>query len=130
MEMWEWIVLLIASIVGMIVMISIATNYFRTEYIPKEIVGDKELAIDDILRLVYKCYENNEGKKGSVVCYNVEIKVNEEIGSSDILEKIDNKKIDKSQVESDNLGKSGEIVIIYENQIINIKKVENERIST
>lgn len=130
MEMWEMILLLIVGLVAMVFLIGIATNYFRLEQTPGKITGDKDLAIDDILNLVYKCYSKNEGKKENSVCYTVKIEVNDSISSSDVLEKVDGNKIDKSLVESDELGKSGEIAILYQDQSIYIKKVENERISS
>jgi hypothetical protein len=130
METWEWILLLIVGLVIMIVLIGMATNYFRVDKPPEKITGDKYLAIDDILDLVYKCYSNNEGKKESIVCYTVKIEIDDYIFSSDMLEKVNGEKIDKSLVKSDDLGSSGEIVILYQDQSIYIKKVENERIST
>ena len=114
----------------MIIMISVATTYFRTEYVPKELSGDMDIAIDDLLRLIYNCYEENEGKKGSVICYKIEINLDDSINESLIVDKLDEKRIQASQIDSDDLGTSGEIVIIYENQFINIRKVENERISS
>ena len=43
---------------------------------------------------------------------------------------MDNQKIDEDLVEADDLGSSGEIVIIYENQFMYVKKVGYERISS
>jgi hypothetical protein len=130
METWEWILFIIVALAGMAILILVATTYFKTEYSPKEITGDKQLAIGSILDLAYRCYERNEGRRDSVVCYKFNIDLNEEISASDILGQIDSKKIDKELVESDDLGSSGEIVIIYENQFIYIEKVEYERVSS
>lgn len=128
--MWQNLLLIIVSICCLIILITVAAKYFKADYNIEELHGDKQLAIDSILNLVYKCYEKNTGKKGSVICYRFEINLDETITSSDIVEKIDNNKISKYQVQSENLGYSGEIVIIYEDEIIYVSSVENERISS
>lgn len=130
MKMWEWLLFIIAALAGMAILITVATKFFKTPYIPSEISGDKQLAIADILNLVYKCYENNEGRRGSVICYKINLDLDEAILSSDILGGIDSDRIAEYRVESDDLGDSGEIIIRYENEFIYIKKVEHERIST
>ena len=130
MEMWKNLLLIIVSICCLIILITVATRYFKADYKIEELHGSKQLAIGSILDLVYKCYEKNTGKEGSVICYSFEINLDETIISSDIVEKIDSNKISKYQVQADDLGYSGEIVIIYENEIIYVSKVENERISS
>jgi hypothetical protein len=130
MEIWELILLTIVAFGMMMVLIGIATNYFRVDKTPDIISGDKDLAIDDILNLVYDCYDHNEGKKESVVCYNFNIELDKDVFSSDIIDKVNENKINKSSVYADDLGVSGKIVILYEDQFIHIKKVGYERIST
>jgi len=130
MEMWKNLMLIIVSLGVMTILILVANKYFKINSTPEEIKGYKEDVIDSILDLVYKCYERNAGSKKSVICYQVKINSNEEIMSSDILEKADTLKIDKYLIKSDDLGEIGKIVIIYENEYIYIKRGQYERIST
>jgi hypothetical protein len=130
MEIWEWLMLIIASIAIVAILILVANKYFRIESVPSEIKGYKEHVIDSILDLVYKCYNQNLGNDKSVICYQGKINSNGEVLSSDILGKVDASKIDKNRIQADNLGNSAEIVIRYEKQIIYIEKVDYERIGT
>lgn len=128
MKMWEWLLFFIVGIAGMMILITIASNLLRGEYLEKEIKGDRQFVVSSIVNLVYKCYEKNAGRRGSVICYQFSMNSRGEITSSDIEKQIDSSRVDK--VIAEDLGDSGEIVIRYENQIIYIEKVEHERIST
>ena len=123
------ILLIIVGICGLVVLIIIATTYFKTDYHQEEISGNKQLVIHSISNLVYKCYEKNLGRSDSVICYQFKMNSTGEILSSDMLNGLDSSRIDISKVIVENLGSSGEIIIRYENEIIFIEKVENERIS-
>jgi hypothetical protein len=130
MEIWEWLVLITASLCIVAILIMVANKYFKIDTAQKEINGYKGDVIDSILDMTYKCYETNLGSGKSVICYQGKINSNGEILSSDILGKIDTSKIEKNRVIADNLGNSSEIVIRYENQFVYIEKVENERVGT
>jgi len=128
-EMETWIILsIIVGIAAMLILISVALNLFGTSYVQEEIEGDKQYVLSSIANLIYDCFEKNEGRSGSVICNQFTMESTEEISSSDRQDLIDLSGI--SSIEVENLGQSAEIIIRYENQVIYVEKVENERISS
>ncbi len=131
MEMWNKILMIIVAIVCLIVILGVGSKLFREGIRETEdIEGHKSFVVGRILDLVYDCFNANDGKRGSVICEELTINSTETISSSDILDSIDTSKIERSNLEVDDLGKSAEIIIRYENQIIYVQRVENERIGT
>ena len=127
--METWIILsIIVGIAAMLILISVALNLFGTSYVQEKIEGDKQYVLDYIANRIYDCYEKNEGRSGSVICNQLTIDSTEEILSSDIEDYLDSSRI--SSIEVEDLGRSAEIIIRYENQVIYVEKVENERISS
>ena len=127
METWE-ILSIIVGIAAMLILISVALNLFGTEYVQEKIEGDKEYVLSSIADLIYDCFEENKGRRESVICNQLIIDSTDEILSSDIEGYIDSSRVPDIRVED--LGRSAEIIIRYENQVIYVEKVENERIST
>jgi len=132
MELLEKIIFFVVAIVCILVLIGIAWNFLKISDSQTEvkIQGDKATIINRITNLIYKCFGDNEGKRVSVICFQVDFKSDGEIYSSDILSKISNSKIDKNNVFVDDLGLSGKIIIRYENQSIYVKRVEIEGTSS
>ncbi len=132
MEMWNMVLLIFVGIAGALVLISVGVNFWRTNYFQEkiEIKGDKQDVVKSIVNLMYKCFEENTGKKKSIICEQLVVNSTEAILSSDILNYLDLERIDKSKLKADDLGKFAEIIIRYENQIIYVQVVENERIGS
>jgi len=130
MELLEKIIFFVVAIVCIVVLIGMAWNFLKIPGSQTEvkIKGDKATIISRITNLIYKCFEDNEGKRVSIVCFQVDFKSDGGISSSDILNKINNSKIDKNNVVADDLGSSGKIIIRYENQFIYVRKVGSEGI--
>jgi len=130
MELLEKIIFFVVAIVCILVLIGIAWNLLEIPNSQTEvkIQGDKTTIISKITNLIYKCFEDNVGERASVICFKVDFKSDGEISSSDILNKINNSKIDKNNVVADDLGSSGKIIIRYENQSIYVRKVDSEGI--
>jgi len=131
MEMWEKILSILVGIVGVLILISIVLNLWPNYPQGKiKIEGDKQYVVDSIVNLIYDCFEKNKGIKKSVICAQADIKSNEEVFSSDIINSINPSRIDVSKVKVEDLGYSTEIIIRYENQIIYVENVEYEGLST
>jgi hypothetical protein len=132
MELLEKIIFFVVAVVCILVLIGMAWNFLKIPNSQKEIKiqGDKGEVISKITNLIYNCFEENEGKKTSIICFQVDFISDQEISSSDILNNINPSKIDKENVVADDLGSSGKIIIRYENQFIYVKKVESEGISS
>lgn len=130
MEMWEKVLWIMVAIAAILILINITLNLLKTIDSQKKIKieGRKEYVVSSIVNLLYKCFEENRGRKESVICSRLIVSSTEDITSSDILNYIDPSRIDRSSVNVEDLGYSTEIIIRYENQIIYVKKVENERI--
>lgn len=130
MELLEKIIFFVVAIVCIVVLIGMAWNFLKISNSQTEVKinGDKVTIINKITSLIYKCFEDNEGKKVSIVCFQVDFKSDGEISSSDVLNKISNSKIDKNNVVADDLGSSGKIIIRYESQFIYVRKVGSEGI--
>ena len=128
MELLEKIIFLVVAIVCVIVLITMAWNFFKNQ--PQDgsmtVSGDKKTVVNAITEEIYKCFEKNRDSRLSVVCIKGEFNSTKEINSTDILDKLDASRIDKNNVKADNLGVSGKIIIRYENQFIYVKRVENE----
>lgn len=118
----------IAGIATILVLIGVALNLWWNSYFQEKIEGDKQYVLSSIANLIYKCFEVNNGRKESVICNQLMIKSTEEINSNDITSYIDPSRVTK--IEVDDLGSSSEIIIRYENEVIYVEKVENERISS
>jgi hypothetical protein len=130
MELLEKIIFFVVAIVCILVLIGMAWNFLKIPGSQTEvkIQGDKATIISRINNLIYKCFEDNEGARVSIVCFQVDFKSDGGISSSDILNKISNSRIDKNNVVVDDLGLSGKIIIRYENQSIYVRKVGSEGI--
>jgi len=130
-QTWERILFVLVGLISLLVLVSVGNRLF-SHYYPKEkrISGSKGFVVDSILNYVYDCYTQNNGKRGSVVCFELSFSSNEEIVPDDFLARLDTSKVPSSQVVVDNLGSSGEIIIRYENEKIYVEKVESERISS
>ena len=127
METWSIILSIIIAVTAILILIGVALDLFSTGYVQEKIEGDKEYVLSSIANLIYECFERNEGRKESVICNQLIIDSTEEINSSDRQDLIDLSGIYSIEVED--LGQSAEIIIRYENQVIYVEKVENERIS-
>lgn len=132
MELLEKIIFTVASIISILILIGMAWNFLKIPDSQKEvkIQGDKREIISQITKFVYRCFDDNVNIKTSIVCFQVDFKSDQSISSSDILDNIDQSKLDKKNVVADELGLSGKIIIRYENQSIYVKKVESEGISS
>jgi len=132
MEIWNRILLIFVGIAGALILISVATNFWKTRY-PWETLklkGSKEYVVEAIVKLIYNCFEENRWKRRSIICRRLFVESEEEILSSDILNSIDMSRMAGSDLRVDDIGYSGEIIIRCENQTIYVEKVEYERIST
>lgn len=130
METWNQFLLIFVAIAAMAVLIGLAVNYFRINLDQETMIeGDKQFVIGSILRKVYKCYDDNVGRKESVICNEFLINCTQPISSSDITGGIDSSKLENSSLVTVDIASKDEIIIRYENQIVYIEKVEHERIS-
>jgi hypothetical protein len=131
MEIWQ-VLLIIVGIIGMFILISLTYRFSEFQQFPEKekIEGEKGYVIDILSRFIYRCWERFKGKGESVICAYLTIKSNEDINSSDVLTNLNQLRIDKSAVEADDLGSSGEVIIRYENKKIYVEKVKYERISS
>jgi hypothetical protein len=128
MEIFEQIILTVVALVCIIVLISLALNLLK---IPKsngeiKFEGDKTLVLKGVTNLIYKCFEENQQEKSSVICFQADFKSSQNISSSDLLNSINPSRIKKENVIAEDLGDSGKIIIRYENQFVYVKKVEIE----
>ena len=129
MESLKKALMFIAAIGSMLILISLATNLLNPFQPRKErISGSKEYVVATVLKYAYDCFKANEGRKESVICYEISFRSNEEISSKDILDNV--YKIPKERIVADDLGYEGEIIIRYEFGKIYVEKVEDERISS
>lgn len=115
------ILILVASIVAIFIFISIAINFFNIFYKQEVFEGDKDFVAEKIIEHIYKCYQDNYPRKVSKICYEFIIKSFDDIDSSYIINLIDEKKIDKNNLEIDNVPKNSNIIIRYENGKIYVK---------
>ena len=127
MEAWE-ILFICAGIIAMLVLISVALNFFSVKLKPEKIEGNKEYVLSSLSRSIFKCLEENEGRKESIICDELILDSKENISSSDILNSLEH--VDPSRVRAEDLGSHAKIIIRYENQTTYVEKVEHERIST
>ncbi len=125
--MFKEIVLIIIAISITFIGIFLTSNlwFFHKE---EEIGGSKEFVVNEILRKVYECFERNNGARKSIICFDLMIKSNEEIFCNDIKERIDEKKINPSNIFCEDLGKEGKVIIRYENGKIFVESEKYERI--
>lgn len=132
MEILGKVLLIIAGIASMFILISLVYTFLQLKIYPEkiEIRGEKSYVINLLVRHIYDCFEMNVGKRESIICSYVTISSTKDIYSSDIINKLDPTKIEKSRVIASDLGSSGEVVIRYENQNVYVEKVEHERISS
>jgi len=128
--MLKKIVFILVGIASLLVLISIGVKLFKIGRNEGIIEGEKYYVIRDLLDLAYECFEDNYPRRKSVICNQLKIDSNQEISSSDIIKSINPNKINSSQIETEDLGKTTEIIIRYENQIVYIKKMDHERISS
>ena len=112
----------------MLILVSVALNLFGVKYSLEKIEGSKQYVLSYITNLIYECFEKNRGRRDSVICNRLVINSTEDISSSDIRSYIDTSRV--SRIEVEDLGRSAEIIIRYENQVIYVEKVENERVSS
>lgn len=128
MDLPEQLMWVVVAIVCILVLIAIAWNILKQDNSQGnvKIQGDKKLVISNIINLIYRCFENNAGNEGSVICFRVDFESTENISSSDILNSINPSRLNSNNVKTSDLGSSGKIIIRYENQLIYIKKVESE----
>jgi len=132
METWEIVLTFIAAMAAVLILITVALNFFKINNSQEKIKieGRKGYVVSSVVNLIYKCFEENRERNESVICSQLIVKSTEDIASTDILNYIDTSRIDTSSLRVGDLGVSAEIIIRYENQIIYVEKVENERIGT
>jgi len=129
MNAFKIMALIIVSISFAFLMYSLTSNlwFFRKE---EKVEGGKDLIIYRILQLAYDCYEKNFNLKSSVICGGFKIVSKEDILASDILSRLDTRKIDKKNIFVENLRANSKVVVRYENGNIFIGEEKYERISS
>jgi hypothetical protein len=128
MEILEKFILVVVALVCMIVLINLAWNLVKVPDSNENIrfEGDKSFVIKGVTNLIYKCFEENQQKKGSIICFEADFKSSQNISSSDLLNSLSSSRIKKENVVAEDLGGSGKIIIRYEDQFVYVKKVEIE----
>ena len=128
MEILEKFILVVVALVCMIVLVDMAWNLVKVPDSNKNarFEGDKSFVIKGVTNLIYRCFEENQQEKGSVICFEADFKSSQNISSSDLLNSLSSLRIKKENVVVEDLGDSGKIIIRYENQFVYVKKVEIE----
>jgi len=128
MEILEKFILVVVAVVCMIVLVNLAWNLMKIPSQNQEakFEGSKDLVIKGVTSLIYKCFEENQQEKGSVICFKIDFKSNQNISSSDLLDSLNPSRIKKENVVAEDFGDSGKIIIRYEDQFVYVKKVEIE----
>jgi len=129
MSTFKMMIFIIISLWISLIIYTLTSNlwFFRKE---DRIGGSKELIISQVLRLAYSCYEKNFNVRGSVICERMEIVLNEDILASEILSKLDRRKISEDDIFVEDLSANSKIIIRYENGKIFIEEEKYEVISS
>jgi len=118
------IIFVIGSIGFIVIIIYVVGTMLSDTTIPDEnqyIEGNADDVTDDILRLVYYCWNNNKNLAGSNVCFNIELDLQGTVTQSDFTASIDSLLIPPTKIslESDLTNTDQNLIIIYqENEII------------
>jgi len=120
--MWEKLLLIFAGLTAMFLLLSIALNIVPG-FENKNIEGNKQFVIQQLLKKCYECYQKHYPKRESIICDELTFKTNEEIYAQDFLDNLDTSKIPEESFEAEDIGLEGKIVIRYENSKIYMMKV-------
>jgi hypothetical protein len=128
MEILEKFIFVVVAIVYMIVLVSLAWNILKIPNSNEKIKfeGDNSSVIKGVANLIYRCFDDNQQEKSSVICFEADFKSSQNISSSDLLSSLSPSRIKKENVVAEDLGDSGKIIIRYEDQFVYVKKVEIE----
>jgi hypothetical protein len=110
-------------------MYSLTSNlwFFRRE---EKIEGSKDLIISEILKLAYDCYEKNLNAKGSIICGEFQVSSKEDISATEILSRLDKRRINESNFFVDDLHANSKIIIRYEKGNVFIEEERYESVSS
>jgi len=129
MDTFKTLVLIIVSISFAFIMYSLTSNlwFFRKE---EKIEGSKDLIISQILKLAYDCYEKNLNARGSIICEEFQVSSKEDISATEILSRLDKRRINENNFFVDDLHTNSKIIIRYENGNIFIEEEKYESVSS
>jgi hypothetical protein len=130
--MLERVLYVIIGVVAIVILVSISSQFFKLNFSQEKtkLSGEKTYVLNNLLNLIYECYEKNRGKTGSVICKEIIVNSAEDINSDEIINAVDTKRIEGTRVFAEDLKKSCEVTIRYENQNIYIETVKYERVGT
>jgi hypothetical protein len=129
MELLKNLLLIIIAVAFILVLIGISWKVLN--FAPKQefsLKGDKQKIIKKIVELIYECYEKNEYRKESVLCFQVSLDSDEIIYSNEITGKIDFSRI--SDVILPDTLQNNTIIIRYENKIVYLEITEGKRLGS
>jgi hypothetical protein len=129
MDTFKTIVLIIVSISFTFIIYSLTSNlwFFRKE---EKIEGSKDLIISQILKLAYDCYEKNLNARSSIICGKFQVLSKEDISATEILSRLDKRRINENNIFVDDLHAGSKIIIRYENGNIFIEEEKYESVSS
>jgi len=132
MDLLKDFILIIVAIVAVIVLIAISSNLLKFDQHPTEFTfqGSKQQVLNGILGLIYKCYDNNQGKKTSNLCFQVHVNSTEAITSSDIKNGIDHRGLNSTQIIVPDILQENNTVIRYEDEIVYLEVIQGERVGS
>lgn len=120
----------IAGMIFLYITFSIAFNIFRLRESNAEIRGEKSYIIDIIVEEAKRCLDKRGSLRTSFICKNIRFYSDSDILSGDVLNSAIKKGLDTSRISVEDIGRSGEIIIRYENGKIYIERVKHERVGS
>ena len=98
------LIFIFATLVFVFILLSLAAHLLKRVEIPKKrltLEGSKPLVLTDLAQLIYSCWEDNEGRKESIICYQVQFNTTEEIEEEDLVSILDCERIPDNVCDND-----------------------------
>lgn len=98
------LIFIFATLVFVFILLSLAAHLLKRVEIPKKrltLEGSKPLVLTDLAQLIYSCWEDNEGRKESIICYQVQFNTTEEIKEEDLVSILDCERIPDNVCDND-----------------------------
>jgi len=132
MELLKELLLVTVAVASILVLIGIAGKLLNLTPGQNEfyLKGDNHKIVVKIADLIYKCFTENEGKRGSILCFEVKVESNQAIASSEILGAINPLKFDRQRVVLPEMIQINSTIIRYQDELVYVEIIEGERIGS